>query len=471
MAVTLILIAVVLLLCVFSSKLLYRFGIPALLIFLVLGMLFGSDGIVGIHFDDYSLVETISSFCLIFIMFYGGFGTNWKTAKPMMAPSIWLATAGVIVTAVLTGWFCCVVLHTTLLEGLLFGAVIASTDAASVFSILRSRKLNLKGGLAPLLEVESGSNDPISYMLTIVILTIMSSSGASGVLPMVFAQILFGLGIGLGLAWLSTLILKKINFEIQGLYTIYVVAAVILGYALCQLTGGNSYLCVYIMGIVLGNTKIKYKRTLVHFFDGISWIMQMVLFFMLGLLSFPSQIPSIILPAVFIALFLIFVARPAAVFGILSFFHFPVKEKLFVSWVGMRGAASIVFAIFAITFGVGINNDIFHIVFFVALFSVAVQGTLTPVFAKKLGLVEKENSVFKTFTDYQDEAEMHLMEVTIDKRNPWNGRSLIEANISSGVLVVMIKRNGESIIPNGSTVLLTGDILVLSGDNFDEIPL
>lgn len=334
-----------------------------------------------------------------------------------------------------------------------------------------SLKLNLKGGLASMLEVESGSNDPIAYMLTIAVLTMMSVGGENAIVPMVVMQLVFGLGLGFLLAFLSSFILKRINFEIEGLYTIYVVAVVILGYALCQLIGGNGYLCVYIMGIVLGNTKIKHKRTLVHFFDGISWIMQMILFFMLGLLSFPSQIPAILIPAVLISLFLIFVARPAAVFGILSWFKFPTKEKLFVSWVGMRGAASIVFAIFAITFGVGINNDIFHIVFFVALFSVALQGTLTPLLAKKLKLVEKNNSVFKTFTDYQDEAEMRLIEVSIDARNPWNGKTLNEADIPEGVLVVMVKRNRRNIVPNGSTVLKTGDILVLSGENFNEIPL
>lgn len=467
----LIFIAVVLLLCVFSSKLLYRFGIPALLIFLILGMLFGSDGFGGIYFDNFELAEQIGSFGLIFIMFYGGFGTSWKAAKPVLAPSIWLATAGVIITALLTGWFCYFILKTTLLEGLLVGAVIASTDAASVFSILRSRKLNLKGGLASMLEVESGSNDPIAYMLTITILSMMSVNGQVNIAAMIIMQIVFGLGIGFALALISTAILKRINFEIEGLYTIYVVAIVVLGYALSQLVGGNGYLCVYVIGIILGNTKLKHKRTLVHFFDGISWIMQMVLFFVLGLLAYPSHIPAIIGPAVLIALFMMFVARPAAVFGILSFFKIPFKEKLFVSWVGLRGAAAIVFAIMAITQAAALKNDVFHIVFFVALFSVAVQGTLTPLFAKKLGLVEKDNSVFKTFTDYQDEAEMHLIEVTIDLKNPWNGRTLTEIDIPEGVLVVMVKRGRKNITPNGSTVLLTGDTLVLSGDNFDEIPL
>ena len=216
----LILAAIVLLLCVFSSKLLYRFGIPALLIFLVLGMLFGSDGIAGIQFDNYSLVETVSSFCLIFIMFYGGFGTNWKTAKPVIAPSIWLATAGVVITALLVGWFSWIVLKTTLLEGMLVGAVVASTDAASVFSILRSRKLNLKGGLASMLEVESGSNDPIAYMLTIAVLTMMSTNAETSIVSMVAMQLIFGAGVGFALAFLSIFILKRINFEIEGLYTI-----------------------------------------------------------------------------------------------------------------------------------------------------------------------------------------------------------------------------------------------------------
>ncbi len=463
--------AIVLLICVTSSKVLYRFGVPALLIFLVLGMLFGSDGVVGIYFDNYEAARQICSVGLVFIMFYGGFGTNWKMAKPVAAPSILMSTLGVVLTAGLTGLFCCLVLKMTLLEGLLIGSVVGSTDAASVFSILRSRKLNLKGGLASLLEIESGSNDPIAYMLTIVVLTLMSSSGGGSILLMLVSQIVFGLLIGFLLGKATAFVLKRINFEIRGLYPIFVMAIAILSYAFCEWIGGNGYLSVYIVGIMLGNSKIQHKKSLVHFFDGVSWLMQILLFFTLGLLSFPSHMPAVMGTGIAVSLFMIIVARPLATFGILSWFKIPFKQKLFVSWVGLRGAASIVFAIYAVTYDVMLSNDIFHIVFFVALFSVAVQGSLTPLLAKKLDLVDNNASVLKTFNDYQEEMGGKLLEKCVASDSKWAGKTLMDADIPEEVLVVMIKRGAQVIIPRGSTVIEKGDILVLSSEHFDDLAL
>ncbi|MBS4917097.1 MAG: potassium/proton antiporter [Clostridiales bacterium] len=462
--------SLILLVCVTSSKLLYRFGVPALLIFLVLGMFFGSDGPGGIYFDNFDLARQLCSFGLVFIMFYGGLGTNWKMAKPVAVPSILLSTVGVVVTAVLTGLFCHFVLGTTLLEGLLVGSVVGSTDAASVFSILRSRKLNLKGGLASMLEVESGSNDPIAYMMTMVILSLMSAGGGNSIVLMVVCQLVFGLGLGFGLAKLAVWILRRVKFEIESYYLIFVAAVAILGYSLCEFIGGNGYLCVYIVGIVVGNSKIVHKRSLVHFFDGISWLMQIMLFFTLGLLSFPSHLPSVLLPGILVSLFLILVARPVAVFGILCWFKRPVKQQLFVSWVGLRGAASIVFAIFAVTNASGMENDLFHMVFFVALFSVAVQGTLIPFFAKKLDLVEESSPVLKTFTDYQEETGAVLKEYLIEPDSIWADKAIAEADIPEEILVVMIKRGDEVVVPKGSTVILPGDRLVLSASDFDGLP-
>ena len=462
--------SLILLVCVTSSKLLYRFGVPALLIFLVLGMFFGSDGPGGIYFDNFDLARQLCSFGLVFIMFYGGLGTNWKMAKPVAVPSILLSTVGVVVTAVLTGLFCHFVLGTTLLEGLLVGSVVGSTDAASVFSILRSRKLNLKGGLASMLEVESGSNDPIAYMMTMVVLSLMSAGGGDSIVLMVVCQLVFGLGLGFGLAKLAVFILRRVKFEIDSYYLIFVAAVAILGYSLCEFIGGNGYLCVYIVGIVVGNSKIVHKRSLVHFFDGISWLMQIMLFFTLGLLSFPSHLPSVLLPGILVSLFLILVARPVAVFGILCWFKRPVKQQLFVSWVGLRGAASIVFAIFAVTNVSGMENDLFHMVFFVALFSVAVQGTLIPFFAKKLDLVEESSPVLKTFTDYQEETGAVLKEYRIEPDSVWADKAIAEADIPEEILVVMIKRGNEVVVPKGSTVILPGDRLVLSANDFDGLP-
>lgn len=463
-------IGVILLVAVSSSKLLYRFGIPTLLIFMVLGMVLGSDGPGGIAFSNYEVARKICSFALVFIMFYGGFSTNWKIAKPVAVRSILMSTLGVVITAITTGLFCHLVLKTTLLEGLLIGSVIASTDAASVFAILRSRKLNLKGGLASLLEIESGSNDPVAYMLTIVTLTLMSNDTETSLGLVLLYQIVFGILVGFVLAKLSGFVLKRVNLEIDGLYPIFVTAIAIVAYAFSETIGGNGYLCVYIVGIYLGNTRFIHKRSLVHFFDGISWLMQILLFFTLGLLSFPSHLPKIALSACAIAIFILLVARPLATFLILSWFKTPIKQQLFVSWVGLRGAASIVFAIYALTYNVAIKNDIFHIVFFVSLFSVSIQGSFIPLIARKLNLVEEESPVAKTFNDYQEENSTQLVELTIQDDNPWANKSIMEADIPEEILVVMIKRKQEVVVPKGSTMMKPGDILVLSGNDLDLIP-
>lgn len=459
----------ILLICISSSKILYRFGVPMLLIFIVLGMLFGSDGLVGIYFDNYDLTSTICSLALVFIMFYGGFGTNWNTAKKSAVPSILMSSFGVIITAGLTGLFCYFVLGTNLLEGLLIGAVAGSTDAASVFSILRSQKLNLKGTLAPLLEIESGSNDPIAYMLTIIILTLMSNAGASLILPMLIKQIVFGLLVGSILAILAVKIMRVVNFEVEGFYTIYVTAIAILSYAISEYFGGNGFLSVYMAGIIIGNSKIPHKKSLYHFFDGVSWIMQIALFFILGLLSFPSKLPQVLGISIAISLFMMFVARPLATFIILDRFDYSNKEKVFISWVGLRGAASIAFAIYSVTYGVNIENDLFHIIFFIALFSVGIQGTLIPAVARKLDLVDDNTPVLRTFNDYKEDKKTKILEVNIDSDNKWAGKSIMDADIPEEVLIVMIRRAEEVIVPKGSTVINIDDTLVLAANNFDNL--
>lgn len=459
----------VLLISITSSKVLYKFGVPILLIFIILGMLFGSDGIVGIYFSDYELTKELCSIALVMIMFYGGFGTNWEMAKPSAIPSILMSTLGVLITAALTGLFSNLILGTTLLEGLLIGSIVASTDAASVFAILRSQKLNLEGSLASLLEVESGSNDPIAYMLTLTILTLMNNGGLSSVAPMLVNQIVFGILIGTILAKIAVYSVKKANFEIKGFYPIFITAIAILSYSLSEWLGGNGYLSVYMAGIIIGNSKIPYKKTLYQFFDGISWIMQIALFFILGLLSFPSKFFSIAGISIPISIFMIVVARPVATFIILHPFKFSNQEKLFISWVGLRGAASIVFAIYAVTYGVHIENDIFHIVFFVALFSVAIQGTLLPNIARKLKLVDDNAYVLKTFNDYSGDMSSKLLEVYVSKNSKWINKSIVNADIPDDILIVMIKRKGDIIIPKGATIIEEGDILIVSGENIEQL--
>ena len=469
MTIPLIIASIVVLICIFSSKILYKFGVPSLLIFILLGMAFGSEGIVGIRFENYRIAEQLGSFGLIFIIFYGGFCTKWKIAKPVVGKAVLLSTFGVVITAGITGLFCTVVLKISLLEGLLIGSIVASTDAASVFSILRSQKLNLKDGLASLLEIESGSNDPIAYMLAITILSLMKGGGEQSTLQLLISQIFFGLLVGVVLAKASAWILKNITFEIEGLYPVFVMAIAILTYSMSSWIGGNGYLSVYIAGIIIGNSKIQNKKSLVRFLDGISWLMQIMLFFILGLLSFPSHLQSVLIPGILISLFLIFVARPIATFGILNFFKVPLKHKLFVSWVGIRGASSIVFAILAVTNEAVIQSDIFHIVFFIALFSVALQGTLIAPIAKKLDLVDNESAVLKTFNDYQEESNTKLYELEITPESYWVNKTIMDANIPDEILVVMIKRAENVIHPKGATMIKSGDTLVLSGDNFDNM--
>ncbi|MEG1869945.1 MAG: potassium/proton antiporter, partial [Oscillospiraceae bacterium] len=447
MALGIFVCAIVIIICISSSKLSGKIGVPTLLLFIILGMLFGCDGIVGIKFNSYDLTEQLCSVALIFIMFYGGFGTSWSAAKPVAVKAILLSTVGVIITAGATGLFCHYYLKMSILDGLLVGCVVSSTDAASVFSILRGKKLGLVDGLASVIEIESGSNDPVAYTLTVVILSLMSADGTVSIPYLVFSQVAYGLGIGFAIAFLSVFILKKVSFEVNGLHTIFVTAIALLAYSLPCLVGGNGYLSVYIVGIVLGNSKILHKVELVHFFDGITWLMQILIFFILGLLAWPSHMIKILPASIAIAFFLTFIARPLATFSILSWFKMPVNQQLFVSWAGLRGAASIVFAIFAMTNGSQAQFDLFHIVFCVAMLSVGIQGTLLIPLAKILGLVNDDhNTVLKTFTDYQEETDLNLMELKIEPNSGWVGCSLSQLNLSSDILVVMIKRSEGVII-------------------------
>ena len=455
----------ILLICITSSKVLYRFGVPLLLIFIFLGMIFG---VMVIDFSDFQLTGKIASIALVFIMFYGGFGTNWSMARPKAAPSILMSTLGTIITFFITGVFVYLIFKISFLESLLIGAVVSSTDAASVFAILRSQKLNLEGSLASLLEVESGSNDPVACMLTLIILTLMGGGTVMNLIPLVISQIVIGVMIGTLIAMASIYLIRHANFEIESFYIIFIIAMAIISYSLSEWMGGNGYLSVYISGIIIGNSKIPHKKTLVHFLDGVSWIMQIILFFILGLLANPLELPKVIGKSVVISLGIIFIARPISVFLVLKKFDFNTKEKLFIAWVGLRGAASIVFAIFALNYGISINNDIYHIIFFIALISVGVQGTLIPIIAKRLELLDNNRPVLKTFNDYVEEKNTKVMEVKIEGSCKLINKSIMDANIPEEILIAMIKREGEIIIPKGASIIKEGDILVVVGNCLED---
>lgn len=464
-----LLVAAVILLCLSLNKMSNKLGIPMLLAYILLGMMFGTDGILKIPFDNFTIAEQICTVSLIFIMFYGGFGTNWKQAKPVAGKAVLLSTVGVILTAVTTGAFCHFILKMDFWESMLIGSVISSTDAASVFSILRSKRLNLKNNTASMLEVESGSNDPCSYMLTVIILTIMSGElSGSSLVVMIFSQIIFGILVGVVVALAAAFILKKVNFATDGFDTIFVFSMALVSYAGASVINGNGYLAAYIAGIILGNTPLHHKKSLVHFFDGITGLMQMLIFFLLGLLAYPSQLPKILPIALAIAVFLTFVARPVSVFAILMPFRCPVKQQLLVSWAGLRGAASIVFAIMATVSPAYTKNDLFHIVIFIVLFSISIQGTLLGLVAKKLDMIDENGNVMKTFSDYSDEMPVEFVKISIKAGHPWENRRIKDLTSLPDLLLVLILRGEERIIPNGNTVVLAGDKIVLSALSPEE---
>ncbi len=469
---SLLLIKLVIIACILCNKLTTRFGIPMLLAFLVVGMLCGVDGILGLSFDNYNMTESMSTVALIFIIFYGGFGTKWSAAKPVAGRAVLLSTLGVFLTAMIVGTFVHFALSLSWLEGMLIGAVLSSTDAASVFSILRSKKLSLKYGTASLLEVESGSNDPVAYLMTTLILTMMTSEVTVGqILYAIFEQVVFGVGCGVLLATVAVFFLRRFRFDTSGFDLVFMLAVAVLSYVVPSLIGGNGYLGAYVAGIILGNRKIPNKKNQVHFLDGITGLMQMMVFFLLGLLCTPSKMLTLVLPSLMIAVFLTCIARPMAVGLLLTPFRAKFRQQLVISWAGLRGATSAIFALMAVATGVSLQYDLFHLVFCVVLFSIAIQGTLLPYVAKKLDMMDESGDVLKTFTDYTDQKEMQLMRLPLEEGNPWIGLAVRELQLPPDTLLVTVQRGAENVIPRGDTILEAGDTAVLAAGYYEKTNL
>ena len=472
-------IAIIIICCIIAEKVSDKFGMPALILFMFVGMIFGSDGVFKIGFDDFSLAETACSLALVFIMFYGGFNTKWSAAKPVAGRAIVLSTIGVVTTAGITTVLCHYILNLSFGESFLIGAVLSSTDAASVFAILRKKKLNLKDGTASILEVESGSNDPIAYMLTIIAVSILGASDSPNVFLMVLLQIAAGIFVGLFVAVISIRITTRTNIVSDGLDTIFMIAMVLICFGLSTVLHGNAYLSLYLYGIILGNSRIGNKQRLILFFDGVTSLSQIVVFFLIGLLSYPSQMPDIIPTALVIVAILTFVARPIAVYILMLPCRCGLRQCLLISWAGLRGASSSVFAIMAVASGITMKQDLFHIVFTVTLFSVAIQGGLLPWVANRLKMVDDEADVRKTFNDYQEETSLQLMRMYIPEGHAWSYRKIKEVNMPYGSLAIMIKRDSETIITKGDTEILPNDTIILSvppyvtseDEKLEEIPI
>ncbi len=462
-----ILISILMLFCIFASKYLSRFGVSILLVFVGIGMFMGSDGLIGIKFDNPFLTKEIGNVALCFILFYGGMDFQWRMGKSIVARGIALSTVGVLITTAGVGAIAYYATSMTLLECLLLGAIVSSTDAASVFSTLRSQKITLKGKLAPLLEFESGSNDPMSYLLTVVLISInLNPSFSPGSIAAILAaEVIFGMLVGLFAGFFSVWLLNRIRLDVDGFYPIFGIALVLFLYAFTMTIGGNYFLAIFVTGLIIGNSSFILKMRFIRFFDGQSWLMQIVLFVTLGLQVFPSQLGEVALPGIIISVLLILVVRPLAVIPILSLFRVPIKEQIFISLVGFRGAASIVFATYPLIAGIGAANQIFNIVFFIALSSIIIQGTLLRPLARKMNFVEdaSRDYVLKHFNDYSDEIDdIQVLGVYVSFDSPAIGYRIEELVMPKGVKILAIRQHAKYIIPSHSTRIGSGNRLLLN---------
>lgn len=464
--------ALLLISSIIASKTAGKAGIPVLLLFLGIGMLAGTEGIGKISFRDPSAAQFLGITALIFILFSGGMDTKWQSVRPVLAPGLFLSTLGVFLTALVVGAFAHLVLGFSFLEGLLLGAIVSSTDAAAVFSILRSKAMGLKGNLRPLLELESGSNDPMAYFLTIGLTSLIAIEGftISQLVPLFVLQMLIGgIGgflLGKGIVFLT----NKIDLEYEGLYPVLMLGLVIMVYVLTNHMNGNGFLAVYVAGLTVGNGRMVHKKSLIKFFDGVAWLMQIIMFITLGLLVYPLQVIPVIGMGALIALFLIFVARPFGVFVSLMFFKYKLREKLFVSWVGLRGAVPIVFATFPLLVGIEKSNMIFHIVFFIVISSVALQATTLPYVAKLLHLAVPKGLKRKSLLDLElsEDFKNALVEIELPENSKIDGKRILDLDFPRTCLIVLINRENKFITPNGLTVIKTGDRLMVMMNSEEE---
>lgn len=461
---------------VLAGKTSYKFGVPTLLLFLAIGILAGTEGIGGIKFESLQLAQFIGIVALNFILFSGGLDTSWKSIKPILWQGVSLSTLGVFLTAMSLGTFVWLITDFTIFEGLLLGAIVSSTDAAAVFSILRSKNLALKSNLRPTLELESGSNDPMAYFLTLAFLGLVINQDQSlwSVVPFFLQQIVIGAALGFLLGKAGKFVINKIQLDFEGLYPVLAIALMFLIFSLTDFVGGNGFLAVYLGGVYLGNANLIHKKTIMRFFDGLAWLMQIVLFLTLGLLVTPSEIIPIVGIGLLISAFLIIVARPVGVFLSLIFFRMKIRRRWYISWVGLRGAVPIVFATYPLIAGIDQAGTIFNIVFFVSLTSVLLQGTTLSVVAKWLHVAlpakVKPKSPVDTFLADGDKSLMR--EISIPPGNETVGKKIVNLGFPKGAIIAMIMRDGKFITPNGTTVLEANDILVIlfeSTRTIDEV--
>lgn len=463
--------SVLLVVSIVLSKAGYRFGIPTLLVFLIAGMIFGSDGL-GLQFHNASEAQFIGVIALSVILFSGGLDTRFGDIKPVLSPGIVLSTLGVILTTLFSGLFIywlsgfdVINITLPLTTSLLLAATMSSTDSASVFNILRSQRMALKHNLRPMLELESGSNDPMAYMLTLVLIQIVGAGGvtAGEVAWMLFIQFAVGGAAGYLLGKAAVWIINKISLPNTSLYPIVVLGLIFFIYSITDVCHGNGFLAVYIAGIVVGNSRILFKREISTFLDGVTWLLQIVLFLILGLLVNPREMMSIAGAGALIGIFMIFIGRPLSVFiSLLPFRKITLPSRLFISWVGLRGAAPILFATYPIIANVEGANIIFNVVFFVTILSLIIQGTSLSTMARWLKVSEPQPETPDNFgIEMPDELDTSLNAIDVTADMLVDGVTLKEVQLPKGALVMLIRRGKDYIVPNGSVQLIVGDRLLL----------
>jgi potassium/hydrogen antiporter len=468
--------SVLLLLSIFASKASGGLGIPALLLFLSIGMLAGSDGLGGIYFDDPWVTQLIGVMALAFILFDGGLATDLRHVRPVLRDGLLLSSLGVLLTALLVGVFLHFVFQVPLLEGLLIGAIVSSTDAAAVFAVLRSKSVRLKGDLEPLLEFESGTNDPMAVFLTVGLTGMMVARESSlwTLVPMFFWQMtlggLSGYVLGIGMAK----VVNRFRLAFDGLYPVLTIAMVLFTYGITTYLGGSGFLAVYLAGLVMRRHDFLHRRSIMRFHDGLAWLMQIGMFLTLGLLVFPTQLPPIAGAGLLSAAFLILVARPLSVFITLAFSRLSLREKLMVSWVGLRGAAPIILATFPLLAGIEGSGIIFHLVFFIVLTSVLLQGSLIPLVSRWLKVdtpVLPPRPLYPLELVPAASPNSELVEVVVQEDSIAAGKSIVALGLPEGALIVLIHKGEEYQVPSGGTILNAGDGLMVLADrkSLDEV--
>ncbi len=467
--------SVLLIISIIAGKTSYRFGVPTLILFLAIGMLAGSEGPGGIKFDNAKIAQFIGIVSLNFILFSGGLDTSYKVIKPVLWQGLALSTAGVLITALSVGAFIHLVFGFSLIEGFLIGSIISSTDAAAVFSILRSKNIALKNNLRPLLELESGSNDPMAFFLTIAFTGLISEPDAKifDIFPVFLLQIAVGTGLGFLSGFAGKHIINRINLGFEGLYPVLVIGWMFFTFSLTDFLYGNGFLAIYIAAVYLGNHDLIHKRAIIKAFDGFAWLVQIILFLTLGLLVFPSEIIPVIGIGLLIAAFLIFIARPLSVFLSLVFFKLKTKNKLFISWVGLRGAVPIVFATYPMIAGVENSQMIFNIVFFISVSSVLIQGTSLGFVSRFLKVCmpqkAKQKSPIERLLDEDSKSE--ILEIAVNENSPHIGKRIVELNFPETAIIAMIHRGEKFVIPKGNTIIKEGDIFVILSENRENLDM